>query len=123
VKTFVIGWAKLRIRWGKLHVRNGKPSRLRLGNIFDETGFVADSVIGMPGVCGFRLLPGGKSLIVIDNRGDVTLRRIELDGSQVSLPAVVSVKYDQRIIVGPNWSKLLTAMSPCPILVHRQRSK
>jgi hypothetical protein len=94
-----------------------------LGKIFNEAGFTADSVIGMPGVCEFRLLPGGKSMIIIDNRCDMALHWIELEDSQVSLPTVVSVKYDQRAIVGPDWSKLLTAMSPCPILIHRQCNK
>jgi hypothetical protein len=68
-------------------------------------------------------LPGGKSVLVIDNRGGVTLRRIELEDDRVSLPIVANIEYDQRIISGPWWSKLLTVMLPCPILVHRQGNK
>ena len=62
-------------------------------------------------------------MIVIGNRGGVTLRRIELEDGQVSLPVVANVNYDQRVTVGLGWSKLLTAMSPCPILIHKQGSK
>ena len=51
------------------------------------------------------------------------LRRIELEDSQASPPVVANVNYDQRIIIEPGWSKLLTAMSPRPILVHKQGNK
>ena len=62
-------------------------------------------------------------MIVIGDRGGVTLRRIELVDSQVSLPVVANINYDQRVIVGIGWSKLLVAMSPCPILIHKQRNE
>lgn len=105
LKTFVTCWVKLRLRWDKRD---------------DENGFVEKGLIELPGVNELRLMPGGRSVLVIGSRGGVTMRRIELDDGQVSLPVVASVKYDQKIIVGLGWNKLLTAISPCPILVHRQ---
>ena len=62
-------------------------------------------------------------MLVIDNRGGLVLRRVELEGSQVSMPVVANIKYDQGSVFGGTWSKLLTAVSPCPILVHRQGNK
>ena len=108
LKTFVTGRVKLRLRWDK-------------GD--NENGLITKGLTGIPGMRGFNLLPGGKSLLVVGDRGDVTLWRIELEGGHVSLPVVANIKYDQRIIVGPGWSKLLVAMSPCPILIHKQGNK
>jgi len=106
LKTFVTGRVKLRLRWDK-----------------DDGDFVTNGLVGISGVCELRLLPGGKSMVVVGNRGGVTLRRIELEDGQVSLPVVANVNYEQKIIIGVGWSKLLTAMSPCPILVHKQGNK
>jgi hypothetical protein len=100
----------------------GKVSGPRCSKRFDENGLAAKGVIGMPGVREFRLLPGGKSLIVIDNRGGMTLRRITLEGGQASLPVVASVERDKRRTMG-SWNRLLTAMSPCPILVHERATE
>lgn len=105
LRTFVTGLIKLRLRWNKG------------GN---ETDFAAKGLVGVPGVCELRLLPGGESVIFINGRGGVTLRRIKLEDGQVSLPVVADIKYDQRVVVGPGWSRLLTSTSPCPILVHKQ---
>jgi hypothetical protein len=115
LKTLVTGFVKMRIRWGKV-------SGPRCSKRFDENGLAAKGVIGMPGVREFRLLPGGKSLIVIDNRGGMTLRRITLEGGQASLPVVASVERDKRRTMG-SWNRLLTAMSPCPILVHERATE
>ena len=62
-------------------------------------------------------------MIVMSNRGGVTLRRIELEDGQVSLSVVADVDCYHRNIFGLGWTKLLTAMSPCPILIHEQWSK
>ncbi|KAF9653264.1 hypothetical protein BDM02DRAFT_3265514 [Thelephora ganbajun] len=105
LKTFVTGRVKLCLRWDK-----GA----------DEDGFVTKGLIELPGVCHLKLLPGGKSLLVIDNRGGVTLRNIRLGDGQVSLPIVASINPDQMVTARPGRSKLLTATSPCPILVHCQ---
>ena len=60
-------------------------------------------------------------MIIVDDRGGVTLRRVELDGGRASLPTVADVKYGQvEVLPGFEWFKLLTAMSPCPIIVHNQ---
>jgi len=108
LKTFVIGRIKLRLLWDR-------------GD--EENGFATMGLIGVPEVCELKLLPGGKSVLVINGRGGVTLRRIELEDGQVSLPVVANVEYDQGIIAGLGWNKLLTAMSPSPVLVHRQGNK
>ena len=111
LKTFYAGWVKLRLRWTK-----DEDDR--------ENGFAAQGLIGIPGIHELRLLPGGKTVLVVNNQGGVTLRRIELKDGQVSLPIVANLEYDRRVkVVGPRWSKLLIAMSPCPILIHRQESK
>lgn len=108
LKTFVTGIIKLRLRWD---------------NDSDENRFAEKGVIGVPGACELKLLPGGRSVIFIDGHGVVKMCRIQLRGGQVSLPVVANIKYDQRTIFGPGWSRLLTAMSPCPILVHKQGSE
>ena len=41
-------------------------------------------LVGIPGVCQLRLLPGGKSLLFLDGRGGVTLCQIKLEYGQVS---------------------------------------
>lgn len=99
-----------------------RPVKLRLRWIKDDgqSGFAAKGLVGVPSICQLRLLPGGKSLLFIDGRGDVTLRRIKFEDGQVSLPIVASIEYNRRITVGPGWSQLLTAMSPYPILLHKQ---
>ena len=103
LKTFVTGVVKLRLRWDK----EG-----------DELGFAAKAVIGVPGISELKLLPGGKSLLFIDGRGGVEMCRIKLEVGQVSLPRAANIKYDQKTVFGTGWSRLLTAMSPCPILIH-----
>ena len=108
LKTFVTGRVELRLRWDK-------------GD--NENGLTMKGLTGIPGMGELNLLPGGKSLLVIGDRGDVTLHRIELEGGHVSLPVVANVKYDQRITVGHGRNKLLIAMSPCPILIHKQGNK
>lgn len=105
LKTFVTGLVKL---------------RLRLSEHDNGIRFTAMGLVGIPGVCQLRLLPGGKSLLFIDGRGGVTLCQIKLECGQVSPPVVTNIKYDQRIIFGTGWSRLLTATAPCPILVHKQ---
>ena len=73
LKTFVAGRVKLRLRWDK-----------------DHSNFFAKGLFGIHGVCEFRLLPGGKSVIVISGCGGVMLRRIELEDSQASPPVVAT---------------------------------
>ena len=105
LKTFVTGLVKLRLRWDKD------------GN---ENGFAAKSTTGVPGISELKLLPGGKSVLFIDSRGGVEMRRIKLEDGQVSLPLVANIKYDQKTTFGTGRSRLLTATSPCPILIHIQ---
>ena len=104
LKTFVTGWAKLRLRWDK----DG-----------GENDFAAKGLAEFPGVEELRLLPGGKSVLVIGG-SEVTLCRIKLEDGQLSLPVVSTFPCDQATI---GWSELLIAMSPCPILTHRQGEK
>ena len=104
-KTFVTGWVRLRLRWNK-------------GD--NENDFVAKGLLGISGVKKLLLLPGGKTVRVIGDYGSVSLYRIELKDGRASLPIVANLKYDQRVIFGPKWNKLLTATSPCPILIRRQ---
>ena len=108
LKTFVTGWVKLRLRWNEDD---------------DGSDFVAKGLIGIPGVHELRLLPGGKTVLVINNHGGIALHRIELKDDQVSLPIVANLRYDQRVTAEPRWNKLLIAMSPCPVLIHRQENK
>ena len=104
LKTFVSRRVKLGLRWGT----NG-----------GESGFAVKGLAEVPGgICRLWLLPGGKSALVIDDREDVTLRRVELDDGRASLPIVANIKYGQGTT--SQWTKLLTAMSPCPIFVHDQ---
>ena len=69
------------------------------------------------------LLPGGKSLLIIDNRGGVTLRRVKMEDSEVSLPVVANIEPDQNVTFGPGRRRLLTTMTPCPMLIHTQGMK
>ena len=110
LKSFVTGRVKLRLRWDK-------------GD--DENGFAAKHLIGIPGVRQLRLLPGGKSVLVIDNYGGVALHRIEFKDDKVFLPLVanVNLECDQEAIVMAMRSELLTAMSPYPIFIHRLGNK
>ena len=109
LKTFVTGRAKLRLRWDKRDYQIKKD-------------FAAKSLIRIPGVRRLRLLPGGKSVLVIDSRDEVALHRIEFKGNQVSLSLVVNIKCDRAVVMARQ-SELLTAMSPCPILVRRLENK
>ena len=106
LKTFVTRRAKLRLRWGK---DDG------------ENGLVTKGLVGIFGIRMLWLLPGGRSVLVIDNRRGLTLRRVELDDGRASLPIVANIEYDQEAIAGPEWFTLLTVMSPCPILIYSQR--
>ena len=110
LKTFVTGRVKLRLRWDKRDHQIKKD-------------FATKSLVGVSGVPQLRLLPGGKSVLVIDNHGNVALHRIEFKDDQVSLPFVANLKCDQEAIVAAGQSELLTAMSPCPFLVHRLGNK
>ena len=105
LKTLATGWVKLRLRWDK----DGS-----------ENDFVAKGLTAIHRADRLWLLPGGKSVLTIDNRGGVTLRRIELEDNQISLPIVTNVKHDQWTDGVAGRGVLLTTMSPCPILVHRQ---
>ena len=108
LKTFVTRWAKLRLRWDTDN---------------EDLGFNSKGLLSIPGGCRLKLLPGGKSLLVIDSRGGVSLRRIELGNGKVSLPVVTSIDSKQDAGVGLGWNQLLTTMSPCPILIHSLRNK
>ena len=61
-------------------------------------GFAAESATEIPGICDLTLLPGGRSLLAInDDEGDVvTLHRIELEDGQASLPVVANIGLDGR---------------------------
>lgn len=108
LKSFVTGWIKLRLRWGH-----------------DQTnlGFATKGVVGIPRVCRLMLLPGGKSLLVIDGRGGLAIRRVELELGRVFLPVVANFESDKWLTPEPGQNKLLIATSPCPILVRAQRNK
>ena len=110
LKTFVTGRVKLRLRWDKRDYQIKKD-------------FTAKSLIRIPGVRRLRLLPGGKSVLVIDNHRSVALHRIEFKDDQVSLPLVANLKCDQETIIAIRQSELFTAMSPCPFHVHRLGNK
>lgn len=103
LKTLVTGRARL---------------RLRMENGHDNLGFAAKGLITIPARCDLILLPGGKHLLVIQYNGAIALRRIELKDGQVSLPVVTDIKSKGKLDLRTcGWSKLLTTMSPCPILV------
>ena len=106
--TFVTRWIKLRLRWDTDN---------------EDLSFNAKGLAGIPEVCRLTLLPGGRSLLVINKRGDVTLRRIELWNGQVSLPVVASIESERNAAFGLGHNQLLTTMSPCPILIHGQNNK
>ena len=108
LKSFVVGWIKLRFRRD-----NGQS----------DLGFSAKGLVGIPRVYRVMLLPGGKSLLAIDNRGGLALRRIELEDGQVSLPVVANIKSEEWLDFEPGQNKLLITMSPYPILVRVQRNK
>ena len=106
LKTFMTGRAKLRLRWGKDE---------------GENRFAAKGLVEVSGIRRLWLLPGGKSALIIDHHGGVTLHRVELDDSRASLPIVANIRYGQGVDTsGFEWNKLLAAMSPCPIFVHNQ---
>ena len=100
------GRAKLRLCWGE---DEGK-------NLFAAKGLVEVS-----GISNLWLLPRGKSALIIDHHGDVTLHRMELDDDWASLHIVADIRYGQGVDTSEfEWNKLLTAMSPCTIFVHNQ---
>jgi hypothetical protein len=104
IRAFVVDWIKLRHRWDD---RSGAGS-----------GFAAKGFTGIPGECNFMLLPGGKSVLAIDRRGSITLYRINMADRYFTLSAVAHGGSFRGRFFGPGRNKLLTAMSPCPILVH-----
>jgi hypothetical protein len=91
-------------------------------NDHNNFGFAAQGITRVPRVCNILLMPGGKSLLAIDNEG-VTLYRIGLEGDRASLSVRASVKFSQRTGFGVGRSTLITTASPCPILVHDQRNE
>jgi hypothetical protein len=108
LKNIVTGRIKLQLRWDKSET---------------NLGFTTKGLLGIPRVCRFMLLPGGKSLLAIDNRGGLTLRRIELDHGKVSFPVVANLKSEEWLSPEPGQNKLLTTTSPCPTLIRAQRTK
>ena len=104
LKTFVVGWAKLRRRF------NDSNKNL---------DFAAKGVTEIPGLNSLILLPGGRSLLAINSHeGYTTLCRVELEDGQASLPVVANIKFSERM---DSWRRrLLTTTSPCPLLVDFQ---
>ena len=92
IKTFVIGRMKLR-----RHFNDGNKN----------LGFAAESTAEIPGMCDLMLLPGGRSLLIInDDEGDaVTLHRIELEDDQASLPVAANIWLGGRPECTFVWSK------------------
>ena len=106
LKAFVIRRVRLRIRWD---------------NGCKDIGYTTKGVVEVPGLFRFMLLPGGKFLLIIDNEGALTLRRIELKDGQVSIPIVATFEFNQgRLMQGVGRDKLLTTTSPSPIFVHNE---
>ena len=103
LKTFVINRVKLRHIW----------DREEYGYGFTTKGLVKFSALE-----NIWLLPGGKSLLITGSCR-VTLCRINLEDGQFSLPVVASLPYGTVAI---RWGKLLTAMSPSPILLYKQEN-
>ncbi|KAF9793490.1 hypothetical protein BJ322DRAFT_132105 [Thelephora terrestris] len=102
LKTLVTGRTKL---------------RLRLNDDHDDLGFARKGMTIIPEHCNLLLLPGGKYLIVVQFNDIITLRRIELEDDQVSLPVLTHIDSDSYFWVEPDCSELLTTTSPCPMLV------
>ena len=102
LKTFVTRRTRLRLRWDK----DAK-----------EDDFAAMGLVEFHGVEDLRLLPGGKSMLVISNFEGATLCRIEMHEDRVSLPVVAKLPRNRS---APQQWQLLTAMSPCPILAQRE---
>lgn len=101
--------------------------RVRLHRRFNagnkNLGFAAQGATEILGIHNLMLLPGGKSLLAINNsasEGNTTLRRIRLEGGRASLPVAASIKLGERMTFGFLWRKLLITTSPCPVLVHFQ---
>ena len=105
LKGFIAGWINLRFRWEKDHT---------------NFGFTKKGVVGIPGPCCLFLLPGGKTLLTIDDRGGLALRRIEMVDGRVSLPSVATIESDKVLVFKPGRNKLITTTSPSPILVRGQ---
>ena len=105
LKTFVTGRVKLRLRWNK----DAK-----------ENDFAAMGLVEVPGVEDLRLLPGGKSMLIMSHCEGATLRRVKFEDGRVSLPVVA--KFPRSLSTFWRW-QLLTAMSPCPILAQREEDE
>jgi hypothetical protein len=108
LKTFVTGRTKLRLR-----LKNGPNNH----------GFAARGVTVIPGICIPMLLPGGKHLLSMDYCEGTTLRRIELEDGQASLPVVARIKLDQQMLLGAESCQLFLTMSPHPIFLHVQMTE
>ena len=48
----------------------------------------------------------------------MTLHKIRLEDGQASLPVAARIKLGERVPDGVSWRILLTATSPCPVLIH-----
>ena len=99
LKAFVTGWDKLRLRW----------NRDDRANVFAAKGLVGFSAIE-----NVWLLPGGRFLLVI-SKSKMKLCQIKLDNGRFSLPVAAKFRFGGEV---PRCSELLTAMSPCPILIY-----
>ena len=105
VQTFVMGRAKLCRRFNE-----GDK------NLCFTTKGVAQPI---PGRCDLILLPEGRSLLAINSKGgNMTFHRIRLEDGRASLPVAARIKLGERVPDGVSWRMLLTATSPCPILIH-----
>jgi len=95
-------------------------NRAKLRQIWDRDGFeyglATKGLVKFSGLETVWLLPGGKSLLAIGSH-ELTLCRIKLEDGKFSLSAVASLPYGP---VDIEWSELLTAMSPSPILLFKQ---
>ena len=81
--------------------------------------FTAKGVAHIPGRCDLILLPEERSLLAINIKGgNMTLHMIRLEDGRASLPVAARIKLGERVPDGVSWRMLLTATSPCPILIH-----
>jgi hypothetical protein len=104
LQTFVMGQAKLRRRFNEG---------------YKNLGFTAEGVTEIPGRCTIMLLPGGRSLLAVNSKGgNMTLHRIRLEDGQASLPVAARINVGERVSDGILWKRLLTATSPCPVLIR-----
>ena len=81
--------------------------RCRFNDGNKHLGFAVESTTEIPGICDLTLLPGGRSLLAInDDEGDVVaLHRIELEDGQASLPVVANIGLGGRPECTFVWSK------------------